>query len=291
MKALTTGELNSLLRSATKSRGPLEARHAFDRILRAMQSSSLTMEQVKKIRSSMIGYKATDEHLRLFDYAWGANDPEAALAYLNEIPADQRNAYLANMISGLASENPQAAIEHFNSLDPESQAAIRPRFLEGLVDNEIALATDYLYQSSNLEKHDWRPMDTLAREIERDQGLDSTLAWAADLPEGALRSNAWSAAYAVWAKQDPQAAVKSFVEMPQSSDRDQAINGFISAFAHEDGDLATDWAAQITNPAMREAAMIRAGRQYFAQDQEAATQWFSASGLPQSAWAQLTNLK
>ncbi|MDB4400957.1 hypothetical protein N9Z85_05505 [Akkermansiaceae bacterium] len=286
--SLTMEELDSLVRSAIKSRGPIEGRRAFDRILQAMQSSSLTTEQVKNIRTSMIESKATGEHLRLFDYAWGASQPEAALAHLDEVSPDQHDAYLANMIPGLASENPTAAIALFHSLEPELQEKIRPRFLEGLVDNDITLATNHLYQSTPPENNDWRPMDTLAREIEKDQGLDTALAWAADLPKGALRSNAWSATYAVWANQDPEAAVKSITEKPQSSDRDQAINGFISAYAHEDGDLATDWAAQITSPTLREGAMIRAGRQYFAQDQEAATQWFASSGLPQSAWAQLT---
>ena len=286
--SLTTEELDSLVRSAIKSRGPIEGRRAFDRILQAMQSSSLTTEQVKNIRTSMIESKATGEHLRLFDYAWGASQPEAALAHLDEVSPDQHDAYLANMIPGLASENPTAAIALFHSLEPELQEKIRPRFLEGLVDNDITLATNHLYQSTPPENNDWRPMDTLAREIEKDQGLDTALAWSADLPKGALRSNAWSAAYAVWANQDPEAAVKSITEIPQSTDRDQAINGFISAYAHEDGDLATDWAAQITSPTLREGAMIRAGRQYFPQDQEAATQWFASSGLPQSAWAQLT---
>ena len=129
------------------------------------------------------------------------------------------------MIPGLASENPQMAIELFESFEPDLQGRIRPRFLEGLVDNDIALATDYLYDSSDPEKPNWRPMDQLARQIEKDQGLDSTIEWAAELPEGSLRSNAWSAAYAVWGSKDPHAAAEAIAAMPPSADRDQAING------------------------------------------------------------------
>jgi hypothetical protein len=126
-------------------------------------------------------------------------------------------------------------------------------------------------------------MDTLAREIEKDRGLHSALAWAADLPEGSLRSNAWSAAYAFWAGQDPLAAIQSITEMPPSPDRDQALNGFVSAHAGADGERATVWAAEIASPALREAAMIRAGTHFFRQDESAAATWFASSGLPATA--------
>lgn len=290
-ESLTLEAIESLVRSATRSAGPLERRRGFDRILQAVQSSDLTKEQAIALRKSMVEHRASGDQWRLFDYAWGARHPEAAIAYLDEIPKEHRDAFLGSMIPGLASENPQAAIDLFQSLEPDLQGKIRPRFLEGLVDNDVALATDYLYDSSDPESPDWRPMDTLARQIEKDSGLESTLSWAAELPEGSLRSNAWSAAYAMWGSQDPHAAVESIVAMPQSADRDQAINGFISAHAHEDGERATIWAAEIQSAGMREAAMVRAGRQYYSQDQEAAAQWFESSGLPQSAWTQVTNSK
>ena len=193
------------------------------------------------------------------------------------------------MIPGLASENPQTAIDLFQSLEPKLQAKVRPRFLEGLVDNEVTVATDYIYDSTDLENYNWRPMDELARELAKDRGLQATLEWAAELPEGPLRGSAWSAAYAAWTSKDPQAAVQSITDMPPSTDRNLAINGFISSLAHRDGERAVQWAGEITNPSLREAAQIRAGRQFYAQDQEAATQWFTQSGLPQAAWAKVTS--
>lgn len=279
---LMTEEIDLLVRSATRSPNPLERRRAFDRILQELQSSNLTAEQVMALRKSMAENRANGTQWRLFDYAWGANRPGAAVAYLDDIPAKYHDLFLGNMIPGLASENAQAAIDLFQSLEPDLQSKIRPRFLEGLVDNDIALATDYLYDSSDPDHRDWRPMDTLAREIEKDRGLESALSWAADLPEGSLRSNAWSAAYAVWGSQDPYAAAQAITEMPPSADRDQAINGFTAAHAHQDGERATIWAAQITSPSLREGAMIRAGTQYFRQDRSAASAWFESSGLPEA---------
>ena len=280
---LTDLEIQSLVRASIKSGSPLERRRAFDRLLQEMQGPGFTVEQALVMRKAMVENGAKGGQWKLFDYAWGANQPDAAVAYLDQIPEQYHDGFLNNMIPGLASENPQMAIDLYASLDPELQARIRPRFLEGLVDNDIALATDYLYQANDPDNPDWRPMDELARELVRDQGLDPTLEWAADLPEGSLRSNAWSAAYAAWAQQDPLAAIQSITEMPPSSDRDQALNGFVSAHAGEDGERATAWAAEIASPAVREAAMIRAGTHYFRQNEAAATTWFASSGLPATA--------
>ena len=71
--------------------------------------------------------------------------------------------------------------------------------------------------------------------------------------------------------------------MPVSQDRDFAINGFISGLAVQDGESAVIWAAEITDPGMRESAMIRAGRHFFRQDHQAAVEWFNASGLPEDS--------
>jgi hypothetical protein len=287
-ESLSPDDFESLLRSAFMSGSPVDRSLAFTRILQEMQASRFTVEQAMIARKFMLENGASAEQWRLFDYAWGAGQPEAALAYLNEIPAEYRDTYLSNMIAGLASVNPDMAIGLYESQEPDMQAKIRPSFLDGLVDNDVTLATDYLYDTDDPENHDWRRMDTLAREIEKNSGLDAALEWASGLPEGPLRGNAWSATYAIWATKDAHAAVQSIVQLPQSADRDQAINGFISAHAHQDGERATTWAAEITNPGMRESALIRAGRQYFAQDQAGATQWFPSSGLPQSAWGQLS---
>lgn len=288
---LTEAEIQSLVRASIKSGSPVERRRAFDQLLQEMQSPGFTMEQAMTVRRAMVESGANGELLKLFDYAWGANHPDAAIAYLDEIAEQHHDGYLTNMIPGLASENPQMAIDLFSSLEPQLQARVRRRFLEGLVDNDTLVATDYLYDSTDLENYNWRPMDELARELARDQGLEPTLEWAAELPDGPLRGSAWSAAYAVWASQDPHAAVQSIMGMPEGTDRNLAINGFVSAHAHRDGERAVTWAAEISEPHLREAAMVRVGRQYYAQDPQAATQWFASSGLPQSAWAQVTNLE
>ena len=53
--------------------------------------------------------------------------------------------------------------------------------------------------------------------------------------------------------------------------------------------MAMTWIDAISEPGLRDAAMIRVGRQYFQRDPEAATRWYSSSGVAPSIWEQVTN--
>ena len=285
---LTKEDIQDLVLTSIRSTNPIERRKAFDRLLQEIASDAFTKEQAMITRSAMGENGASGEQWRLFDYAWGANHPQVAMAHVDEIPEQYRRGFLGNMLPGLASTESQMAIDLFEGLEPNLQGRLRNRLYEGLIDNNIASATDYVYNASDPEKPNWRPMDTFARELANEQGLDATLAWAAELPEGSLRGNAWSAAYAKWTSQDPHAAVQSIVDMPPSADRNQAINGFISALAGQDPEAAVTWAAEITEPGMRESAMVRAGTQFFKQEPGAADAWFQSSDLPATALGKMT---
>lgn len=300
-KPIGNEKLDSLVRAAVEAelgakKNPTEdavaeARERFEDLLAALRTSALSKEQAVAARARLLELGASAELLKQFDYTWAANHPEDAVAHLDEIPAEEQGAYLENILPGLASQDPQAAVDLFEGVAKELRDQIRPRLLEGLVDHDPEVAMDYIVddrEKTEPEERSWKPMDQLAREMEQEQGLEATLKWADDLPQGALRANAWSAAYAVWAVKDPLAAVSSINTMGEGTDRDQAINGFISGHANQDPQRAVEWADQITNPTMREAALIRAGQKYHAQNPEGAAQWLDSSGLPEGKWGQVT---
>lgn len=279
---LSKEEIEALVLQSINARDPVVRRQAFDRLLQEMRSEDFTREQAMTMRSTMHHNGANGEQWRLFDYTWGANHPEVAMAHIEEISEKHRRGYLSNMIPGLASADPRLAVELFEGLDGNLQGRLRNRLYEGLIDHDISAATEYVYDSAP-ERPDWRRMDTFTRELAGEQGIDATLDWAAELPDGSLRSNAWSAAYAKWTSQDPHGAVEAIIDLPQSPDRDQAINGFISALAGQDPEAAVIWAGEINDPGLREAAMVRAGTRFFQSDEAAAQSWFEKSGLPDSA--------
>ena len=285
---LGKSEIQSLVQQAVKASKAVDRRRAFDRILEEMKSSTFNREQAFMMRGAMAKAGVDGKLWQLFDYSWGANDPATAIAHLDEIPAHYFEGFLGNMIPGLASVDPQAAIEVFSGLDAEVASRVQRRLFEGLIDNDVAVATNFIYDVTDPSAFDWRPMDTLTREIVRDQGLEVTLDWAAELPEGRLRSSAWSAAFAHWGSREPQGAIESIMNMDTSRDRDMALNGFTAAFAHQDGSLAVEWASEITEPGLRQGALTRAFTQFHRQNPEAAAASFGSSNLPASVWREAT---
>ena len=285
---LSQDEVDLLVTDSIKSRSPIERRQAMDQILQKMRNSEMSFEDALAIGEALKEQGANDEW-KLLGYAMGVYQSEEAIAHLGKIPAEERVGFIENIIPGLASENAELAINLFESLEPNEQAKVRPEFLEGLVDNNAAVATDYIYDSSDLENYSWLPMAELTRELLKDKGLQPALDWADELPQGPQRRDAWSAAYAVWASKDPVAAGESVNQIPDGTDRNLAINGFVSAHVHQDGEMAMTWIDAISEPGLRDAVMIRVGRQYFQRDPAAATRWYSSSGVSPSIWERVTN--
>ena len=335
---LSDGQIEELVLAAIKSSDPVERRRAFDRILQEMQQDSFTVEQAMTIRKVMANNKASGEQWRDFDYAWGANDPEAAVAYIEQIPERYRNGYTGNMLPGLASVEPQTAIDLVAGMEGDLRRRMTGRLIEGLADNDIGVATEYVFGlAENEDPHTTQHMRKLAREVVDNEGLEGGLSWAENLEEGPLQGAAlWQVANeftnedpeaaSQWAEQfvgqeqnsrlfgevvrewddreaaeawvdslepgqgqrdalsavfgfkganQPHEAVQEIIDMPVSQDRDFAINGFISGLAVQDGESAVIWAAEITDPGMRQAAM----------------DWFSASDLPEASLSQMAGVK
>lgn len=287
-KQLSEDEIDLLVTDSIKSSSPIERRQAMDQILQKMRNSEMSFEDALAIGEALKEQGANDEW-ELLGYAMGVYQSDEAIAHLGKIPAEERVGFIENIIPGLASENAELAINLFESLEPNEQAKVRPEFLRGLVDNDAAIATDYIYDSSDLENYSWRPMAELTRELVKDKGLQPALDWANELPQGPQRRDAWSSAYAVWASKDPVAAGESVNQLPDGADRNLAINGFVSAHVHKDGEMAMTWIDAISEPGLRDAVTVRVGRQYFQRDPEAATRWYSSSGVAPSIWEQVTN--
>lgn len=129
-------------------------------------------------------------------------------------------------------------------------------------------------------------------EIVREWGdKEAAAAWVDSLEPGQGQKDAISAVYGFKGSRTPEKALREIQAMPQSDNKDFALNGFISGLAGQDGEAAVAWAEEITRPGMREAAMVRAAKQYFKQDSSATQEWFVSSGLPIEAWYQISGNK
>jgi hypothetical protein len=350
---LSSQQLNELVLLATRSGSPVARRRAFDRLLAELAGGSIADGQIHAVRAAMASNVATRAQWKLFDYAWGAADPKAAIAHLDVIDAKYRDRFLGDLLPGIASVEPRTAIALVDSLGVGDRPELIGRLIEGLADHDPAIATDYvlaLAQSNPRQARDH--MQRLAKEVLDTKGFDAGKQWAEELPAGPLLGHAlmpianefanrdpegaaqWAEGFtetpgasrvfgevvrewgdwhqasdwveslpegrgqldaisAVWGfrgAHEPQDAVQDIIAMPESPERNFALNGFISGLARQDGEAATIWAAEITEPHLRESAVLRAGQQFFRQDPQAANDWFaSSSGIPAERWQNFAN--
>jgi len=80
------------------------------------------------------------------------------------------------------------------------------------------------------------------------------IGWLESLGDSPGRNEGMSAVYASWASKDDVAASQSLVNMPPSTARDYAINGFVTPLAGRDPEAARIWVGQIQDPGLRAAA-------------------------------------
>ena len=182
----------------------------------------------------------------------------------------------------------EGGIEWAESLQEGSlQAAALRSVANEYANNDPEAAAQWAEQFVGKEQN-----SRLFGEIVREWGnQEAASAWVESLEPGQGQRDALSAVYGHRGATSPEKALKEIQAMPQSSDKDFALNGFISGLAGQDGEAAVAWAAEIATPGMREAAMVRAAKQYYRQDRQATEQWFVASGLPAESWRQIVSSK
>lgn len=249
---------------------------------------------------------------------WASSDPSGAMTWYRGLQT-KGNGYVnqgylkTSMVDGLALHDPKMAgsfVEGLASGGDRSARYLMSRVSESVLKNqglEGALAW-----SQSLTNGDLQPaaLVPVAREYTRKdpraaaewveqfsasrqyadvvgkvghewarRDLKSAIAWSETLSEGQPRNNTVSAIYGQWAAREPLQAVEAIMQMQDGTDRNFALNGFISGLAGQDAERAVMWAAEISEPGLREAAVVRAGQRYYQQDREAASSWMQSQGL------------
>ncbi|MFT6179051.1 MAG: hypothetical protein ACJAQT_001576 [Akkermansiaceae bacterium] len=185
--SLSKEQIQTLVQIATKESNPIARRLAFDQLL-----SSLDEFTAIPIRTALAQNKADGEQWRLFDYAWSAGDPTVLEKNLPNTAEKHRQGFISNSLPGWAFADPVAAAEFVNDYEPGPvQDQFRNRLIEGLADNDIETATDFVTQLAS-DSHPNTPqyVRTVASEVFETQGLPGLQKWTEELPQGPLRINA-----------------------------------------------------------------------------------------------------
>lgn len=245
--------------------------------------------------------------------AWMNADPEGALSWLKSEQPSGRRDEVIRMALGQFAEN-----------DPKGAAEWATKNLAGAeLNNTLILIAEPWAERNGLEAANWFFALPVTRE--RDAALETLLfAWAAEDPAAALnylKKNPGSgdmagmlrvAAFAGWAKSDPQGAVAASllssrtnndpaqfantlanwatIDLAGSSqwllanveggeERALAVEELATIFAHQSPDAGLAWIGRLNAGAEREIAVNKLAEEWASADPAAAAQWAASQTM------------
>lgn len=158
----------------------------------------------------------------VFASAWASRDPAGAAMWSAGLPAGaERDAALAGALSYLFNADAAGARDFVGALEAPKQ---------------IAGAAE-------------------VSEASAQQNPAATVAWAEELPPGAARTAALTAAATTWATYTPGAAASWASGLPPGMDRDQAVAAVALRYAVHSPEEAMSLATTITDPTLRTSTL------------------------------------
>lgn len=234
---------------------------------------------------------------------WVRQDPDAALAWANSLPKNQRQGALGGALETIAASNPVEAAQRLLELDPgeerekaagnianlwakrapqeamewamtlegEDRESAMSRALGGWASTEPAEAAAFINDIPAEER-----TDSQVREVGRrwaSQEPSKAAEWLTNQPDSRGRTDAVGYALWHWTNEDPGGAADWILEQPSGDFRDNGIASIAKATFEEDPSSAVTWAATIDNDKQREGAIERGVREWAKRDPNLAREW------------------
>jgi hypothetical protein len=272
--ATADGDLEPLLNQALRDPNPIMRRLAFAKLL-----ESMTPENASGIREQLVAIGTAPDQWRDFHYAWGALDGKAAFESASNSPELD----LAATMTGWAAANPAAALALLDNLPAALQGQreeLVASVVEGLADNNRALATDYVLQlardgngqAANL-------IGIVTDETLRAEGPEAASRWSETLPAGPLKGNAMVRVANAYVRANPEAAARWVAGFANEDYAASAIEQTGEGWARTDPLAAVGWLETLP-PGNGQAAGLRAAfGDWEDSDPAAASQYLSKMPL------------
>ena len=252
---------------------------------------------------------------------WAANDPQAAIQWVNE-QSDERmkGAFNMGIVSGWVAKDVNSAAEYVTSMERSRETG---RML-GMVSVEMlkqgrSTATNW---AEGLEDEGIREdaFESLSRVMARDD-IEGTATWLQDHVNQKYSDDAFDELAEEWSRKDPQAAADFFMQLPEGSSQREGVHESVETWARKDAEAvgewintqddgrgkdvavasyadelvrdnpesAIQWASTIQDEELKTKSLVEVGQRWMRQDAEAAKAWLPESGLPEEAAQKVAN--
>jgi hypothetical protein len=273
-RASLTGEaaIDRTVRTALRDPNPVKRSLAFARLLESVSSDNAIM-----VQASLKENGANGEQWGLFNYAWGAADPDGALARLPDIEERHRDGFLNQLIPGWASTDPGGAIKYVEAMEPgKGRDRMTGSLVGGLADNDIDTATDYVFQlSQGGDKNAARYIESVAGEVLRNGGPEEGATWADRLEEGDVKAAALARVAGRFVDKDPKAAARWVEQYADDDSAARAIEEVGDEWAERDPSSAVEWLGSLPEGKGKAEGMSSALGEWARRDPTAASQYLA----------------
>ncbi len=255
---------------------PMRRHLAFNRLL-----AGLTPENAEAIRAYVGKLPHDSQQFRDFHYAWGAVAGSEAVLHGKET----RERDMATTLAGWASADPGAArawLESLGSGDGYDLNDLRMGLVAGLLDIDRTAAANYVLGLGEAgDPQASRMMSSVASEMLRYEGLDASIAWSENLPEGALRYAAMDRVANSWVARDPQGAAEWAEQFAGEPSGARVVEEVADEWAERDPQSSVGWLLTLEQGEGRQWGMRSAFDEWARRDSMAASEYLVA--MPASA--------
>ena len=254
---------------------------------------------------------------------WAANDPQAAIAWVQEQDDPRmRGGFNMGIVSSWVTKDAKSAADYVATLDRNHETGrmlgmvstellkqgrqVATSWAEGIADerlkedafrnltrllarDDVDGATDWLEKHVN-QKYSDESFDTLAEEWSR-MDPEASLKFFMSLPEGSSQREGVIESVQTWTRKDAEAAGDWINENLQESTsaKDLAKYSYAREIVRDSPEDAVEWAGSIGDAELKQKSLVEVGQRWFRQDAEAAQAWLPDSGLPEEAVNKVQN--
>ncbi len=219
-----------------------------------------SLNEVERYISSMpegdirwgLAYSLATEFMR--------REPEAVIKWAEEIPDDAHANYK------------RTAFEVATKAIAKSEPAIAARWIEGHLDRR------YSSEALPLLSRQWVEWDPSA-----------ALDWLLALPSHEGRDEAVAESFSHWLEEDREQAEAWVRSNSPAEGADEAVRILVRHESKRDLRSALTWALMIHHEAVRQAVLIRIGREWLNRDSEAMSAWLAANRIPTDVRAKISS--
>ncbi len=207
-----------------------------------------------------------------------ATDPQRASAIAMKLePGGARNHIVGEVAKAWARNAPEDAVAWAGSLEGDERGKAMGQAFESWAQSrptDAAAHLDGMAARENVDPY----LDEVARNwVVREPA--AAAAWVAGKPEGDGKNDAMGHVMWNWTTRDPEAATAWIAGQNPGPSRDRGIQGLAKAALTFDPEAAVTWSNEITNDKMRGESVNRGLREWRKRDAEAASAWAANNGI------------